>query len=131
MLNTHSHAADDKACLQIIDKINFLLDVQFIATGVDQVEPLLEDLVDWINLHPFCRTKVAARFRELVASIDSENVEILQFCMHALRWAEILLAAQESATMTENVDRRRLYERLLESFLDDWPEKDLFRRYDK
>jgi hypothetical protein len=130
-LSKPSPAADDKTCNQIIDKINFLLDVQFLATGVDQVEPLLEDLVDWIDLHPSCRESVAERFRELVAHIDADKVEILQYCMHALRWNEVHQIADELASTEKNVGRRRLYDRLLESFQDDWREKDLFRRYVK
>jgi len=52
------------------NKIDFLMKANRIAVGVDQIEPLLNDLVDWILQAPQCQPAVSRRFEELLRSID-------------------------------------------------------------
>jgi hypothetical protein len=129
MLSTRSRAASDDECGGILDKLDFLLKVQRLADGVDQVEPLLEDLVDQVRDSVDCWAKVSERFIVLVHNIDPWSLEILQYCMHELRWREIFDRGQYFLQREENVGRRRLYERLIQSFDDDWSEREFFRRY--
>ncbi|MFC4036100.1 hypothetical protein ACFO3J_32305 [Streptomyces polygonati] len=121
--------ASGGGCGLILDKIDFLLKVQQIADGVDQVEPLLEDLADQIKDKEGCRPKVSERFFVLMQDIDPWSLEILQYCMHDLRWSEVSDHAVILLRQEERVGRHRLYERLLESFDDSWPEREFFRRY--
>ncbi|MFC0547872.1 hypothetical protein [Kutzneria chonburiensis] len=106
-----------------------MLKVQELADGVDQVEPLLEDLVDQIKAASDCRLKVSERFFVLISEINPWSLEILQYCMYGLRWSEVCDRARRYFEKEENVGKRRLYERLVESFDDDWPEREFFRRY--
>lgn len=129
-VSTHSHPADIDPCHRINEKIDFLIDVQRIAAGVDQVEPLLDDLLDSIIKFHECRTAISGRFFEMTLNIDADKVEILQFCMHALRWAEVEEYARRRLAAETFVGKRRLYERLIESFSDAWPERELYARYD-
>ncbi|MEU1285887.1 hypothetical protein [Kitasatospora sp. NPDC005856] len=129
MLNTRSLIADDSGCRAILDKIDFLLKAQRLADGVDQVEPLLEDLADHIKVGEACRPRTIERFLALMQDIDPWSLEILQYCMHDLRWAEIHDCAEGLLRHEKKTAKRRLYERLLESFEDDWPEREFFRRY--
>ncbi|MFI6850021.1 hypothetical protein OG535_40085 [Kitasatospora sp. NBC_00085] len=128
-MSTSSPTADDGGCRPVLDKIGFLLKVQRIADGVDQVEPLLEDLVDRIKESARCRPEISERFFGLARDIDPWSLEILQYCMHDLRWQEVLSHAEDLARQEKDVWRQRLYERLLESFEDNWPEREFFRRY--
>ncbi|MEV7929975.1 hypothetical protein [Kitasatospora sp. NPDC088264] len=122
--------ADDGGCGLVLDKIDFLLKVQQIADGVDQVEPLLEDLADHITAAgERCRPAVRVRFLALMQDIDPWNLEVMQYCMHALRWQEVLDHAEALFRQEKGVNRHRLYERLIESFDDDWPDREFFRRY--
>ncbi|MFF2045904.1 hypothetical protein ACFVVX_36340 [Kitasatospora sp. NPDC058170] len=129
MLSTSSPNASDGGCGLILDKIEFLLKAQQLADGVDQVEPLLEDLTDQIRDRGSCRPAVAERFLALMQEIDPWSLEVLQYCMHELRWQEVLDRAEDLFRKESGVARRRLYERLLESFEDDWKEREFFRRY--
>lgn len=112
-----------------MDKLNFLIRVQEIADGVDQIEPLLEDLVDHIRANGSCRPRVLERFLDLIQQLDPWNLEVLQFCMYDLRWQEVSDQAHFWCRQEGGVGRRRLYERLIESFDDSWPEREFFRRY--
>ncbi|MFD7596522.1 hypothetical protein ACFV6D_26235 [Kitasatospora sp. NPDC059812] len=129
-MSTSSPAADDGGCGLILDKIDFLLKIQHLADGVDQVEPLLEDLADQIDGGgERCRPAVRARFFTLMQDIDPWSLEVLQYCMYGLRWQEVLDHAEILIRHEKGVNRRRLYERLIESFDDGWPEREFFRRY--
>ena len=127
-MSTNSPIASNE-CGPILDKINFLLKVQRLADGVDQVEPLLEDLVDQIRERESCRPEISERLLVLLREIDTWSLEILQYCMHDLRWQEVLDLAENLIKQEKNVWRHRLYERLIESFDDRWPEREFFRRY--
>jgi len=117
-------------CRSILGKIDFLLKVQRIADGVDQVEPLLEDLVDRIKgKEELCRQQIVDRFLALMEDLDPWSLEIIQYCMHEFRWAEILERADDMYRHEVRVGKRRLYERLRESFDVTWPEREFFRRY--
>ena len=116
-------------CGSILGKIEFLIKVQRIADGVDQVEPLLEDLVDHIRGKEVCRQQIVARFLALMEDIDPWSLEIIQYCMHECQWTEIFERADDMYRHEARVDKRRLYERLLESFDATWPEREFFSRY--
>jgi len=47
------------------------------------------DLIDRIKANEGCRPAVAGRFTGMVADLDVRTLEILEFCMHELRWPEI------------------------------------------
>jgi hypothetical protein len=131
-VNTSSQIprAKPSNCDAIIDKIDFLLEVQYISTGVDQIEPLLDDLLNRILQSSECWPAVRMRMEQLLGSIDSDSVEILQFCMHTLRWESIREQTIRLMTEEVGVTKYRLYERVLESFHDDWPERELYARYE-
>jgi len=109
-----------------LDKIDFLLRVQKIAEGVDQVEPLMADLLSAIKKSPLCRPEIEAYFEQIVRSIDIDSVEVLQYCMHGLRWEGLRVLGSSLLREGCSPERRRLYERFLESFSDSWPERDLY-----
>lgn len=128
--DTHEeHLSADDQCQPVLDKIDFLVQVSRIAIGVDQIEPLLNDLLDQTLRRSACRPKICQRLSELLQKIDGDNVVVVQFCMHALRWPEIHDEAARLLSEERSINRRRLYERVLESFLDDWPERDLYDRF--
>ncbi|MFI8085386.1 hypothetical protein ACIF6L_31925 [Kitasatospora sp. NPDC086009] len=96
---------------------------------MDQVEPLLEDLVDQIRERENCRQEISERIFALLQEIDTWSLEVLQYCMHDLRWNEVLYEAENLIRQEKDLWRHRLYERLIESFDDSWPEREFFRRY--
>ncbi|MFI9388575.1 hypothetical protein [Kutzneria sp. NPDC052558] len=128
-INSPNRAVDDD-CARVFGKIDFLLKVQEIADGVDQIEPLLEDLVDSILRASNCKVRVEFKFQTLVRDLNVMSLEILQYCMYKLRWQSIRDMAEDLLMKEAGINRRRLLERLVESFGDDWPERELYRRYD-
>src|SRR5690242_7267811 len=73
-----SESAPD--CNVITEKIDFLLKVNRIAVGVDQIEPLLDDLLTRISASPKCRPVVSAHMQELVEHIDYNNIVVVAYC---------------------------------------------------
>ncbi len=130
IVSIRSHRAEIDQCLRIIEKIDFLLDVQQIAVGVDQIEPLLDDLLNSVIESRECWRAISDKFLDMTLNIDSDKVEVLQYCMHTLRWAEVEKYARSRLASETAIGKQRLYERLIESFSDVWPERDLYSRYD-
>ncbi|WP_064741755.1 hypothetical protein [Hamadaea tsunoensis] len=125
---THVEAVHED-CALILDKIEFLLVVNRIAVGVDQVEPLLDDLLNRIHHRPHCWPVVSQRLEALLEAIDYNNVVIIGYCMHELRWEQIRSKTVELKAAA-GPDQVLLYHRVLESFQDDWPERDLYERFE-
>lgn len=121
--------ADDDSSLVILDKLDFLLKVSQIAVGVDQIEPLLGDLLDRILRAPQCQPVVSRRFEELLRSIDHNKLVIIEYCMHELRWDSIRAVATE-LQRAAGPDEVIMYHHVLESFQDDWPNKVVYDRFD-
>lgn len=129
VIHEGNHSAEDPACRIIQDKIDFLVEASKVATGVDQIEPLLSDLLDRILRSLRCRSCISSRLTRLLEVVDGDNVSIIQFCMHVLRWEEVQGKALTLLERESSVNRRRLYGRVLESFSDDWPERDIYDKF--
>src|SRR5437879_3801660 len=117
-------------CVAVLDRIDFLLRVEPLSEGVDQIEPLLEDLLQSIARHGECRAALEVRFEELLNDLPGGAVEILQYCMHELRWRGVEEYAKSRLDGETRVVRRRSLERILEAFDDNWSERDLYARFE-
>ena len=99
------------------------------------VEPSLVDLLVFLTERPRKRPAFEIEFVSLLDD-DSDGVdETIGFCMHTLRWprVEAVVTARrdaiaEGATGSLWNERRR-WERLAESFRDDWPDAVLYEHY--
>jgi hypothetical protein len=112
-----------------MDKIDFIIRVEPLSVGVDEIEPLLEDLLLFLKRHDECRPAMEVRFRQLLESLPPGGVEIMQYCMHEFRWPEVRKNAEELLAGTLDVLRRQSYGRIIEAFSDDWPERVIYSRY--
>ncbi|WP_163505154.1 hypothetical protein [Fodinicola acaciae] len=112
-----------------MDKIDFILRVAPIADGVDEIEPLLSDLLDHLIASPFCRPQLAVKFEKILDDLPVGAVEILTYCLHTLRWAEILAYTEMVLDAEVDMTRRQLYKGILDAFNDAWLDKRLYIRY--
>ncbi|MCD9875434.1 hypothetical protein [Streptomyces guryensis] len=97
--------------------------------GVDEIEPLLEDLLLFLKRHDECRAAMEVRFRQILDSLPPGGVEIVQYCMFEFRWPGVREYAKELFAGTRDVLRRQSYRRIIEAFSDDWPERVIYSRY--
>ncbi|WP_175408076.1 hypothetical protein [Streptomyces sp. TRM64462] len=93
------------------------------------VDPILAELAGFAEQHPESDGLRLAMMRLLDSRAVSASAEAVQYFAHKFRWgwleAEVRSRYLESVT---KLDRRmiRHYERMLESFRDDWEDRDLF-----
>jgi hypothetical protein len=117
-------------CALALDKIDFILRVEPLAAGVDQIEPLLEDLLQYIVRHEECRDVLEVRFEELLDALPHGAIEVLQYTMHTLRWNSVEVYARGCLERERDVTRRRILESVVEAFSDNWSDRDLYERYE-
>ncbi|SMD03231.1 hypothetical protein SAMN05660733_03522 [Lentzea albidocapillata] len=89
----------------------------------------MDDLLDRILSHDECRDYTIKKFEQMLDEIDWDCVVILQFCMHTLKWPTIKEKAAALLAVTDKINAERWYRHVLESFDDNWPDRDLWERY--
>lgn len=98
----------------------------------EPIEPHLVRLLTAIKRHPECRSEYATAFKDLVESRVSIPWELIPFCMHELRWAEVRTVIEErSAHARQQNDWRAIavYSKYLDAFSEAWESADLFAYY--
>lgn len=120
----------DKACQIALDKIAFILDVAPLSVGVDQMEPLFQDLLEYVLARPRCVPVLVVGYEALLDELPEGSDDLVQFTMHELRWPEVRAHTEKCLSGTEDITRRARYRDILVAFDDDWPSRDLYLRYD-
>ena len=110
------------------------------SIGVSEFEREFEGVLQFIESHPELRPKVVDEFKKLLRDVSYGPYTLIEFCMHKLRWPEMLTDAKEVyANCRREVVRNRSYgtpsqhlshlEKVICSFEDCWEDKDLFGYY--
>lgn len=121
---------NNEACERAVDKINFALAAAQISVGVDQIEPLLDDLLEFVLAHPECEPALVGKFDATLDELPRGSEEILGFCMHELRWSSVHDHVQQWVNLAFGNPRKGpRYARILAAFYDDWPDRALYLRY--
>lgn len=101
-----------------------------------EIEPALKRVVLFAHSHPDSRPELVAAFLsqleakgEFLPLARPGAVDVLEFCMHDLRWPEV--RGRVSALLqAKDLRVSRAAERVLEAFDDDWPTGDIYATYD-
>jgi hypothetical protein len=115
-------------CMRALDKIDFVLAASRIAVGVTQIEPLLDDLLDFIWMHVECEAMFIERFIVLLDELPAGAELLLGYCLYELRWDGVREHIMTRAT-TPRDREHAAYQRILAAFEDDWRQRVLFLRY--
>ncbi|WP_184125180.1 hypothetical protein [Stenotrophomonas rhizophila] len=93
------------------------------------IEPALEAVLDYVLAHPECRADLVAAFIHIAHGRGIGPPELIEYCMHALRWGEVrqYLADWLAAEGSERV--RHYLRNLLMSFDDDWRHANMYARF--
>jgi hypothetical protein len=120
-------------CAAAIDEFRRLVrEAQDADLGEEPVEPHLVRLLTTIKSQPECRSEYVAAFKDLVESRASIPWELIPFCMHELRWAEVRTTIEDrhAEARTRNDWRAiAVLSKYLDAFRDDWESIDLFTYY--
>jgi hypothetical protein len=130
MLTKNSPLKVTDPCERAVAKTDFLLEVARISVGVDQIEPLLSDLLEYMLVHPECEPVMTKKFNSMLDELPRGAETLIEFCMHELRWPGVHEHAKQCATAALDDPRKGLrYARILPAFDDGWPNRDLYLRY--
>jgi len=100
------------------------------------IEPILAELLQFVLDHPEHRATFTEGFLAIMGMGPRERIrtpwETLPFCMHTLRWPEVLHAAKDYMDRATSQNDWRAINVLVDyigSFEDDWERADMFERY--
>ena len=92
-------------------------------------EPALELVLSHVLAHPESRVELADAFIQIAHSHGLGPPELIQYCMHALRWEEVKQHFSDWLAV-EGSERVRHYLRnLLMSFDDNWYHASMYARF--
>ena len=95
-------------------------------SGTDEIIPFGASLVELVRSNPSEQREFE---REFIASSKIAPPELLEFCMHALRWESLkayFVAQQRSAIERSDWRAEPFYRHLAEAFEDDWEDAKTF-----
>lgn len=91
-------------------------------------EPAAAALLDFIQATPECVDAASRLFVRQVMEAGG-STEVLDYCMHELRWSEVREAARVRVAESEDWRIKTPLASLLAAFEDDWPDAKLYERW--
>lgn len=87
------------------------------------LEPEYSTVLDHIIAHPEYRKTFGNEMLRMVDFPGDISAQLVEYCMHELRWPEIEAAARVKLAAAEDPRSRIVFEHILESFQDDWDDE--------
>jgi hypothetical protein len=105
--------------------------------GEDALEPLYEEVLDFLLSHPESRIELAQRLIETIRKYRKghESLEPLlpsstiAYSMHVLRWPEIRRFVEEENRSFYAPRMSTFMSAILDAFSDDWEDRDFYKRF--
>ncbi|MFC4158787.1 hypothetical protein [Chitinimonas lacunae] len=122
----------------ILELQNILKEVRAAEDSQDSdIEPLYEKLLEYLKCSENSReelvqvlTAAVCHFRNARSDGRGElSIDAIAYCMHELRWDEVLKVAIEEHRSYFVPRRSSTLIRLIEAFEDDWSEAEDYKRY--
>jgi hypothetical protein len=112
----------------LADFSKILVSIEEARQDDDALENAMVTLLGFIKEHPESRQVFVSEFLESVSGTKGVELDVVAFCMHELRWPEVLEAAR---TRNRNPHPRsmNLIARIIEAYDDDWDSRDLYAYY--
>lgn len=90
-----------------------------------------EAVLDHVLANPELRSDFASAFVEIAYDPSLGPIDLVEYCMHFLRWKEVEAHFLGRLETEQSERARSALRRLLRSFDENWPESDLYRRFQK
>jgi hypothetical protein len=105
--------------------------------GEDKLEPVYEELLRFLEAHATERPTLAHLLAEEVKANRSRGVsnqsripiQAIAYCMHLLRWSEVLEAAKRENDEFYSHRMSTALEPIIGAYFDDWEDRDFYRRF--
>jgi hypothetical protein len=95
---------------------------------VSSYEEAFEAVLQYIEAHPDREPMIKERFLAMVREDPAGHRELIEFCMHRLRWNEIRNEINEQLRNTESI-HRAIWSGMRSAFEDGWEMKELYRLF--
>lgn len=92
-------------------------------------EPAMEAVLLHVLAHPQARRELAEAFLEVARDPNKGPPQLVQYCMHALRWSEVKQELVRRLETEQSERVRHVLRKLLMSFDDDWYDADAYARF--
>ncbi len=96
--------------------------------GVNEIEPHLLDILQFVKNHPNEKTKFVNCFITLVRG-HCGPLEIVEFCMRELQWPEVREAALQRQLDSKDFRVLDAMENIIAVYSDKWDDADLYQYY--
>lgn len=93
------------------------------------IEPFMGAVLDYVGQHPEFRSDFAEAFVEIALDPNLGPGELVEFCMHALRWSEVRDAFVADLETEKSERVRHWLRKMIASFDDDWNRAALYERF--
>lgn len=97
--------------------------------SLDELEPSLVSILNFTKQYPNSRQVLEECFIELIHKPKRGSLEVLEFCMHELRWPIIKQITEEIVRNTKDIRRRDALRRIPEAYADDWDGIEYYEYY--
>ncbi|MDY4297353.1 MULTISPECIES: hypothetical protein [unclassified Xanthomonas] len=97
----------------------------------EPLEPAFDAVLSFVIAHPECRDEFAGAFMRLARDPSLGPPELIQYCMHALRWDDIKISLSSWLQSEKSERVRHVLRKIIMSFDDDWYDADLYARFQR
>jgi hypothetical protein len=111
------------------ESIAATLDVFMESTlAAESPEQDMRRLLEYVRTHPEQRQEMASYFVEAVQGRRRADLQAVAFCMHELRWPEVLAAARQ-VNAQPHPRTMNLVAHVIGAFEDDWSLREVYDYY--
>lgn len=97
--------------------------------GPEFPEAEFSAVLDHVLQHPAQRARFAELFVAVAYDRDRDGIDLVDYCMHALRWEEVRSAFRNRLAAEQDERARHVLRGLLQAFDDGWEPAALYRRF--
>ncbi len=97
--------------------------------SLDELEPSLLDVLNFTKQHPHSRQVLEQCFIKLIQTPKGGALEVLEFCMHELRWPMVKQVLEEIVATTKDIRQRDALWRVPEAYSDAWDGTEYYKYY--
>jgi hypothetical protein len=95
----------------------------------ESAEPAFEAVLSFVLAHPESRGEFADAFMQLARDPGLGPPELIQYCMHVLRWSDVKQYLSDWLALEKSERIRHVLRKLLMSFDDNWYGADMYDRF--
>jgi hypothetical protein len=97
--------------------------------SVTDYEPPMRAVLDFVLANPHMRSEFASDFMTMLEDSNLGPWELIEYCMHTLRWPEIEAEAIRQIRTNEDPRVHSVMSHILHAFADDWSGADMYVLY--